>query len=799
MNKIFFSFALLSLALLGLVSCQPDREVTSISFDASIEQPTTYDEDGKHYLRDEHYIFWEHQDSITVIEDGKSGLKDTVHAHCVMHDVRESGFHSETEADINLNKAWVGYYPASAYDPSASRTLYYSNEIIYRTDALGDYTFGKEAFPMVAYRQANAARTLGFHSVSGILRFQLYSVMSSQKTIDYIEFESFAYGSIPQQQISGKFAVQDIDKYSPYLKPSSNAAPNNKITIKNIGKKVGAGSDGAGGSQLCTFYLPLPAQSDGSGQNLTQYALRMTVHTTDGYTFQKNLTADIRRNAINKMQAIEITGWSTGGPGSGNVQMVGCGTKERPFQIYTYSDLVKARDAMNSVNPSSGSPNGTVNGQPITQNTWFVVRRADIKLHADASSTDAHYGGTPDHSQMRTQGYWGTGFRNFRGHFVCSSNSPINHGIINESHAPLFESISATGAVDSVTVRGTTAANMPYSVTDFSPLCNVNNGKMSNCVNQVAVSSPNANLAGVCVTNNGTLYGCRNEGNLTAVTTKDVAGICLYNKSLIRRAQVLATAKLSGNHAGGLVLTNEGAIRESYANLNNPAGVGHFGGLAFENKASGTIQNSYVAGSYKAATGYTVGGICNINAGSILDCSNRMLSIQGCTLVGGLVATMTGGSICNSYFDGNGGGDVSNLPGTGIASTVGGLVGLLQAGTIENSYCSANCHLNTSYPSENVGSAVGEINSGSNAVKIWNVYGSSNVRFVSKSSGTAITISDCYGRSAMTGVNAISLNNFVLEYNGAHLQVALQNNVNGAGAGSKYRNWRDGNHPVFDI
>ncbi len=510
---------------------------------------------------------------------------------------------------------------------------------------------------------------------------------------------------------------------------------------------------------------------------------------SDKGTFTKNLKVDIRRNCITMMQAIDIQNWAPN-TGQTNVHLVGCGTKERPFQIYTYKELVEARDACNSGN--------TINGQQITQNTWFKVVRADITLNEGGSAGQAN---DAAHSQDRTYGPWTEGFRNFKGHFRCSSNHPTLHGIVNNSPVPLFESVSSEGEIDSVTVRGTVRVNSTKGK-NLSPLCLENSGKLSNCVNQVNYDCKD-NVAGVCAVNKGTIYGCRNEGTLTTSNNKNIAGICLENQSgkKIRYCVVLATAQMKGgnnSHIGGIVLTNSGIVENSYLNVNMSNANGDWGGVAYSN--AGDIQHCHVAGAL--TTKGQVGGICNLNTGTIVDCYNQMTHLQGSTYVGGIAAYMTAGTVRNCYVDGTSDGTITS---NNNSAQVGGMVGYITGGDIMNGYCVFNCHLgHSNNDGSQVGGCVGTVNS-TNDVTIWNVYSSYNVGFIGSLMGTKATISNCYARSRgaapAAGVTIIQretnypFNTYISA--AGDLDDALQANVR-AKNDSKYRDWQDGRHPVLN-
>lgn len=801
MKKVLNIFALVALTMICLVSCKKEYEIKS--FGASLEQPGIYDKDNKNVLVEEHFIFWEPGDKIAVTNDWTDAVTPENHAG----GTRDTRFYSEEEEElvskVNLEGECYAIYPSSSFVSGSSNTLKFPNEMPYRDD----YSFGIGSFPMVAYSANPTTNGIGFHSVCGIARVQLFSTLSGSPTIDDIEFEEVggSHGS-SNKQISGNFTIARIKEYNPYLTQTAVTDDNRKITIKGIGKSVGTATPEK--SKLLTFYLPLPATSDGSEENKVTYILKMKVKSGSN-VFTKDFSVDIRRNCITMMPAINITKWERD-EGQTNVHLVGCGTKARPFQIYTFNELVKVRDAINA--------GGKINDQPITKDTYIRVVRADIHLLSSLDGTQqvngVYYLGTHDHSQMNTCGVWDHGIENFKGHFTCAANHAEIFGIDNRSYAPLFTSISADGVVDSVTVRGGfTVAGTP--VGDFSPLCLTNNGTMKNCVNQCNITC-NDNLAGVCYTNNGLITGCRNEGQLTANSSKNVAGICMINKgtgkSGVHRCVLTSTGKLDGTHVGGIVLTNDGHVTRCYANINQSAGHGEWGGIAHTNSTNSIIQNCYTTGSLTSTNG-SVGGICNKNAGNILYCYNTMGLLRGSNKVGGISAEMSAGEIRNCYLDGNGGTITSNLD----FVEIGGFVGRLTGGSIRNGYCVFSCQMGHSEDNgSEVATCVGNIQASTGNVEIWNVYTIFNVSFYGKKStvgSNTVTISDCFAYSVPQGESGIErlgktttspVRVYLLKSDGKEdterpLSTVLDNNVTGSGEANKFTRWQSGYHPVFDV
>lgn len=735
MNRLFYKVALALSCVLLMISCK--KEI--YTFESTLEQPTVAkstsgSDDTKNYLYNEEFIYWESGDAIRM-GDGSTGTLATL----------SSGFGTPTgffvtNDEMTLNTNVVAVYPASAW--VSNEKLSYPSTSVYRNSdspVNRDFSFGKDAFPMVAQYQSD--NSLGFHSVSGVLRFQLFSSIGA-KTIQSISFTTDP--SSPYKQIVDVFNIKGANTNTPYLEKTDDTK--NSTTITGINQVIGTSK-----SNLFTFYLPLPAQSNGSGYNLTHYILLMDVTATDGTHFTKKLGVDIRRNAITMMQAIDINQWGSLSTGSTNVHLVGCGTQLRPFQIYDTSDMVKIRTAINT--------HGTINGQAITKDTYFKVVRTDIKLKDEN---------------------WNAGIVDFKGHFYCSSNSAIDFGITNNSKTPIFTSISSEGHVDSVTVRGTYTTTSSMGVETFSPLCLTNNGTMSNCVNQCNIQGP-SNLAGVCATNSGIMNGCRNEGDLNATDGKSVAGVCYSNSGTVRNSSCLTTANLMGSTVGGIVNANSGNVYNCYISLAKNNASGNWGCIVYNNSGnSATINNCYSSGTL-VTSGYA-GGICGINSGSITQCSNRMMLLQGNTYVGGIAAFMTGGTIINCYLDG------TNEITTGSSVTdLGGFVGRMTGGALSNSYNTYFVTVGNALAGNHTGSAVGVVLNS----KIDNCYATYNATFYGQK-GSSVTLDHCYGRQTQNSgditILKVQSGEVYLSAVG-DLQTALQNFVISKGD-SKYFNWQ---------
>jgi filamentous hemagglutinin family protein len=150
----------------------------------------------------------------------------------------------------------------------------------------------------------------------------------------------------------------------------------------------------------------------------------------------------------------------------------------------------------------------------------------------------------------------------------------------------------------------------------------------------------------------------------------------------------------SGSQIGGLVgLNSTGTIGNSYA-AGTVTGGSNVGGLV--GSSYGAISNSHATGDV-TGTGNAVGGLVGNNYGAPISNSYATGDIAGVGYVGGLVG-QGGGVITNSYATGSV---------TGSSYDVGGLVGS-QYGSISGSHATGNVTGNT-----NVGGLVGYNNAGS--------------------------------------------------------------------------------------
>lgn len=674
MRRTHFIISLLAgLLCLATVSCKDKEKV--YYFGGEME-PISYGDDSKTYLgHAEQWIYWEQDDDIKVFLGDKahSGRAEAVGGYGTLT-ARFSGGVPEPSGTPQI----YAIYPySSAVDGEDWTKLRFPATQPYRDgpSTYADSSFGRGAMPMVAWEEKGIDYTIFFHAVSGILRLQFYS--TTEQTIQSIVFEEV---SATPRQISGIFNVNDITENRPWLKGTDSATvANRKITITDINKTIGPAQN-----QFLTFYLPLPATGPDAK---THYKLKMTINAEGGKYCTKTLGADIHRRNITMMRALEITDW-TNSPSDDpvvNLQLVGSGTKDRPFQIYNAKELKLVRDAF------AASSNVKINGQTVvgvpasgnTDNaTHFKIVRSDIEL---LNSTD--YGNlttaeqnNPDSKYVR----WDAGIPNFKGYMYFASSTATNGGITNHSNAPLFESITSEGFVYRVYVKGTNTPTVLSSAT-YSPMCNTNNGTMLECHNKCAVTVGNtANLAGLCVTNNGKIEGGANEAQLT--TNGNVSGICFTNNGVIQGNFTMSAAIPSGANVAGIAYNNNGTVMDCQVSSNTPVtSSGNWGIVVFNNHSGAVIDNCVSTGAIVYTINGSVGGICNVNSGIVKNCSNRIEIRASQGNVGGIVGTMNHAdaevyNCCTTTPFIHGAIDLSS------ADNCGGVVGQLLKGKVFNCY-----------------------------------------------------------------------------------------------------------------
>jgi len=175
--------------------------------------------------------------------------------------------------------------------------------------------------------------------------------------------------------------------------------------------------------------------------------------------------------------------------------------------------------------------------------------------------------------------------------------------------------------------------------------------------------------------NRGTIRGVHGEGTLAA---SDHAGVIAgTNEGLVEDCSAGGTITTGGAHIGGLVGVNTGTVRRSFSTVSVTAGL-RVGGLVGRQSAPGVIEESYSVGPVTGVQ-WTGGLVGSLFGGSISNSYARATSVSA-EEPGGLVGQIAGDgvTITNSYAY------AGSLTGVGAE----GLVGLLDLGTptITSSY-----------------------------------------------------------------------------------------------------------------
>lgn len=684
----------LLLASLLAVSCEKEIQKTmKVDFTATLEQPAG---DSKLYLLNEQWIYWERYDAISIGSNMSTADAAPSNAKLAGAGVGDFENYNANFTSYDLldgSENFMALHPASDYNRivSASESgntfskvqIYLKPEQSYRTDERGDYTFDKQVLPMVAWYGdgwSHEAPNLDFHNLAGIVRLQFYNSTGEDFKITSIEITS-------DKQLCGMFNVHHRYSFNPHLTGTGSAA--NGEDIRKLTLTMPEGGLEFKEDSLRSFYVVLPALH--GMDTATNYSLNVTVNATKMdrtvYQFSKNLTAPTRRNGITYTRAIGVTNFASSAT---TVGLVGNGTKDRPFKIYSAAELKIVRDSF--ATPRGGKVH--INGQEVTKDTYFRIMRSDIVL------TDVN---------------WPGGINNFKGHMTYYSNAPgVTHGITNRSTKPLFVSINSDGVVESLTVKcDQTVSLLGYN---FSPFCTTNNGEIVDC----HVTTPPAGsmafngnfFAGICLTNNKTIKNstCSVQGNFGS----NFAGICYYNNNgatiegCIASSPMSVTMSGSNRTAAGIVYDNYGTVKDCYFDAHYTASAHSWGGIAYTNHTGGSIEHCYMSVS-AIVHAVTVGGIvCTNNGGNVDYCWSHG-ELRG-TKVGAIAATVSGGRLVNCFVD-----DplcVITLLASGSAHYAGGIAAEQTGGKIDN--CFAYIHHITHNDNTGVyGTLVGRIAGGS--------------------------------------------------------------------------------------
>lgn len=684
------------LQLLVLLACSCDNEDLGsnrrdINFSATIEQIGN-EKGAKVHLVDEQWVYWDVYDEISIGSD--LSTQDTT-AQLVNTGV--SGDYSDYNGIFVSTLDWgsqyfLGLYPYHKNNnirgKGAGNSDFYTPRIyLPRVQPYAsDITFARDVFPMVAWyggtwsTDPNTPYNLDFHSLAGLVRLQLFN-QGSPKTID-----SITVTSRDRRQLWGPFDVANYKTFDPHVTATSTSTLYQTISISGNGTVLD-------NDTLCSFYLVVPA--DKGMDDSTLHHLTLRVIATDGTSCTCNFTVGVRRNGITYMRALGVSNWVSSGNGTAVAGLVGNGTEDRPFKIYSVEELAYLRNAFNSTPVR-------INNQAVGPNTYFRIMRSNIVLN---------------------NSNWTSGIANFTGHLDYYGANSDNAVIVNNSSSPLFESIAADGEVKGIIMSRTNTSTHIAVSKNITPFCLTNRGTIEHCEIQGTYNSTTSGssygLAGICIDNYGTIRATGSTAEFTC-NYGIASGICLNNHSgaLIEGCYTSSVMSISSSiHASGICDNNAGTIRDCYFAARITGASIPWGGIAYTSSGTGSIiQHCYFSHTATVISTSSVGGIVHTlnnsrvdycwnegairgavvapiaayveNGGVVRNCycddTNIVITVTTSTSAhfgGGLVAQLgDGGAIQNSYVH------IHHMAISDNAGQTGGLVGNATGGTVDNCY-----------------------------------------------------------------------------------------------------------------
>ncbi len=663
-KKTLTILALTLTTVLALTSCKKDRELRSMNFNATIER--LGNDGSKVLLADEHWTYWQIGDQISIASDlstpGDESFGDLVNSSA---GTDFDGYNGVFLANVpDGSHYFLGLFPrndGNVINPEGENSKGFSATINLerRQPLTSDTSFASKVFPMVAWYGGNMydapdyePANLDFHSLASILRLQIFSTDGNMHVIDSINLTS-------NHQLHGKFEVENYRTADPYLYGIENTKKTITLYCRNNPTLATLGPE-----SLRTFYVVIPATK--TRNDSVRHSFSLTVWDTAGNHCSADFTANMRRNGITYLQALNIHTWVASGAtgeGSASAGLVGNGTASRPFKIYTVDDLNYLRIQFH--NPVAGQVR--INNQVVTSNTHFRIMTSTITLNND--------------------NWKDYGIENFTGIMTYGASNGSNPGITNNSSVPLFNSINNGGRVEGLSVKRGSINTAPTR--NWSPFCTTNNGIISNCRLRSSESDPiqftaNYGFAGICVTNNGTVTGSGCEAAVSA--SNSFAGICHINNGTIRGCYFGSPAAVySASSAAGICYTNNGSVYDSYFAGRISSSSTNWGGIVYQNE--GRVEHCYASSDGLIITTGSVGAIVNTQAtiSAVVNYCYSDISLRGST-IGSIVANLSNGKVLNSFVNDN----LVVLTVSAASHVAGGLVGSMSGGTVANSYAYFN-------------------------------------------------------------------------------------------------------------
>ena len=244
-----------------------------------------------------------------------------------------------------------------------------------------------------------------------------------------------------------------------------------------------------------------------------------------------------------------------------------------------------------------------------------------------------------------------------------------------------------------------------------------------------------------------------------------VAGICLSNTGTISGCYISSPMQVAGGaftnvlvRAAGICYNNSGIVNDCYfaANINSLSTV-EWGGIVYQNSEGGTVKHCYTDASGIIQSCSSIGGIVHTMTGGTVDnCWNDadLMNVQGGTGgLGGIVYSLSGGEVRNCIRYRPSGSFTCTCTTGGV---VGGVVARMSGGAVRNSAFYGDLSQSTVAVK---GAFVGTLSGG----VIENVYALQTTslgpltRFYGTQSGSP-SFSSCYGQVEVNGAVTVVSN-----------------------------------------
>ena len=438
---------------------------------------------------------------------------------------------------------------------------------------------------------------------------------------------------------------------------------------------------------------------------------------------------------VDRFTSTEITTTlPIGLPAAVSTNFEGEGTKESPWLVRTYSDLIALSDLVNSGQDQTGK---------------YFRQTSDIDC-SDATlyfSPVGYAQSNLDYSQFDPRTVAFNGHYDGAGHEV--KNLTLKPGM--RWYMGLFGVIGQEGTVRDLTLAD---ADMESYGRIVGMMCGLNLGRMENChVKGGQLWTAYYTTGGLTGMNFGTVSGCGLQG--TVITARgDIGGIAGYNAGIIENSSAAGEIELievfstSQGHAGGIV----GLMKSDSKKISIEGSPRISGCFSY-----GTIRET--AGAKDAVVGGIVGNMTGTKTLSVsVSSSFSMATISTQAqlsdgLFGGLAGGMAYATLTDCFFAGM-------LHPAFAPTGMGGIVARLGAGLTEG--CISNCYSSgrivSANPNPNPEIAVcPAISTGTNSRYFKNVYYDSQacgLTYISDTFSGALTTEELTGATLPDGFSS---------------------------------------------